>query len=52
MESGYKYSNSKTKENLELLKYWRQISLLFIDYKTSTKILANRLKQVLPDTIS
>ena len=34
------------------LKYWRSISLLCIDYKILTKILANRLKHVLPNIIS
>ena len=34
------------------LKYWRSISLLCIDYKLLTKILANRLKHVLPNIIS
>ena len=34
------------------LKYWRSISLQCIDYKILTKILANRLKHVLPNIIS
>ena len=34
------------------LKYWRPVSLLCLDYKILTKILANRLKQLLPNIIS
>ena len=40
------------KGNLSKLKYWRPISLLCIDYKILTKILANRLKHILQDIIS
>ena len=40
------------KGNINLLKYWRPISLLCVDYKTWTKILSNRLKSILPDIIS
>ena len=34
------------------LKRWRLISLLCLDYKILTKILANRLQTLLPDIIS
>ena len=40
--------NSETKH----LKNWRQISLLCVDYKILTKILATRLKTILKTTIS
>ena len=40
------------KGNLELIKYWRPISLLHVECKILTKILANRLKKILPNIIS
>ena len=39
------------KGDLNKLKYWRPISLLCIDCKILTKMLANRLKNVLPQII-
>ena len=42
----------KRKDKEEYLKYWRPISLLCTDYKVLTKILSNRLKQILPNIIS
>ena len=40
------------KGDTDYLKYWRPISLLCVDYKILTKILANRLKYILTDIIS
>ena len=40
------------KGDLNKLKYWRPISLLCTDYKILTKVLANRLKNILPQIIS
>ena len=40
------------KGDLQKLQYWRPISLLCADYKILTKILANRLKKILPQIIS
>ena len=42
----------KNIDELEDLKNWRPNSLLYIDYKILTKILANRLKNILPHIIS
>ena len=40
------------KRDLQKLRYWRPISLLCVDYKISTKIVANRLKRILSQIIS
>ena len=40
------------KGDLNKLKYWRPISLLCTDYKILTKVLANRLKNILLQIIS
>lgn len=37
---------------LNPLKNWRPISLLCLEYKILTKILANRLQKILPNIIS
>ena len=40
------------KGDINKLKYWRPISSLCNDYKILTKILANRIKTILPEIIS
>ena len=42
----------KKNKNLPLLKNWRPISLLNVDYKIATKVLALRLRKVLPSIVS
>ena len=42
----------KKNKNLSLLKNWRPISLLNVDYKIATKALALRLRKVLPSIMS
>ena len=42
----------KKNRNLKLLKNWRPLTMLSIDYKILAKTLATRLKQVLPYLIS
>lgn len=36
---------------MKLLRYWRPISLLCADYKIPTKLLAKRIKHILPEII-
>ena len=35
-----------------LIKNWRQLTLLNCDYKIASKVIANRIKMVLPELIS
>ena len=39
------------KRHMKLLRYWRPISLLCADYKIPTKLLAKRIKHILPEII-
>ncbi len=42
----------KPQKDLTLLKNWRPITLLTVDYKILSKALANRIKEILPHIIS
>ena len=51
-KQGIKTLIPKKGKNRNLLKYWRALSLLNVDYKIIAKLLANRLINVLPKIIS
>ena len=51
-KKGCDFPAAKKKTDALLLKYWRPITLLNIDYKIATKCSAKRLKKVLPEVIS
>ena len=46
------YNTNSKKGDTKLVKYWRPISLLCTDSIALTKILANRIKDILPEIIS
>lgn len=52
MRSGHITLIYKNKGDKNLLKNWRPISLLNVDYKIIARVMSDRLKQVLPGIIS
>ena len=46
------FNNFDSEEKQTCLKNWRPISLLNCDYKIAAKVIATRMKKVLPDIIN
>ena len=46
------HSSTKERQTTDVLNNLRPVTLLNVDYKIATKVIANRLAKVLPDIIS
>ena len=51
-EKRYHHSSTRERQTHRCPKQLRSVTLLNLDYKTATKVIANRLAEVLPDIIS